>query len=159
MDRKLKILYWVFFNVLIALSPLAFNYLFHAIITFSNLQIHFLFSRGELFLISAAIAADAIGESVIGTIKNKFAKVITVGFCVILVMVSSFLFAIVSISLDASLTLSEERVTYFSIFVFVATLIFSGISKYLSGRSNVLPKKKIAKAALLDNTDVVKSIK
>jgi len=128
MDKYEKLIYWIIFNVFISLLPLLFNYLFLSIQdSFSGLND--LFYRGELFIISAVIAADAVGEFMIGTIRNKYARLITGGSCVILLTMSSLLFAATSVNIDQ---INHSRVTGISVTVIIATIISSGASKFLS---------------------------
>ena len=131
MNSKEKLLHWSIFNVVIALSPLIFNFVFRLLKDTGGVSIHFLFARGELLLICAAIAADAVGEFMIGTIQNKYARLLTGGSCVVLLMLSSLFFAAVA-SADTSNEEFQARITSLSMVIFVATMTSSGISKYLS---------------------------
>ena len=67
----------------------------------------------------------------VGTIENKYARLLTGGSCVVLLMLSSLFFAAVS-SADTSNALIQARITSLSMVIFVATMTSSGISKYLS---------------------------
>lgn len=132
MHAKEKLLHWTIFNVIIALLPLIFNSLFRILKSELEVDFHPIFFRGELFIISAAIAADAIGEFMIGEISNKYARLIIGGTCVIMLALSTLLFAAVSVNAEVSSPLSQSRVTNFSIVVFMATVISSGACKYLT---------------------------
>ena len=128
MSKQEKLIHWSIFNVSIALLPLLFNLMFLFIQEkFPGFNI--LLYRGELLIISAAISADALGEYVNGTITNKTAKLIIGGSCVLLLAMSSLLFAAIAINAEQ---LNQNRVAIISVSVFLATILTSGICKYLS---------------------------
>ena len=127
-NRRDKLIHWAMFNVSIALLPLFFN-LISLFITNKFTSIHSVFYRGELLIISAAIAADATGEFIIGTISNKTARILTGGACVILLGLCSLLFAAISI---AATDINQPRVTLISLTMFIATVLVGGITKYLA---------------------------
>lgn len=128
MDKREKITYWFIFNVVIALLPLVFNVLliFSRDIPFNA---EALFFRGELLIVSAAIAADAVGGLIGGGQKNRISRLIIGGMCVVLLCLSSLLFAAISIDETA---FSPSRVTIISLVMFLSTVVASGSCKWLS---------------------------
>jgi hypothetical protein len=90
-----KIVRWLIFSVVIALLPLAFNYI-RILIQGTNPTLVVLLSRGELLLVSAAIAAAAIGELIASGEEWRIAKYVAGGGCVSVLFLTSALFAEIS---------------------------------------------------------------
>lgn len=87
-----KLVRWFIFSVTVALLPIMLNYL----ILLSSGQtptVTTMFYRGDILLISSAIAAGAIGELIGSTDKFKIPKYIVGGLCVILLFITSAWFA------------------------------------------------------------------
>lgn len=105
MSKKIQI--WLTFTVGITFLPLLFEILLIIVskeFTFSMSQF---LDKGELFIISIAIGGDAIGRHESGTNGYKW----YVGICMLLVLVSAFLFAIYSIEPKDNVDYSAQLVS------------------------------------------------
>lgn len=124
-----KVIYWFIFNVIIALLLFIVNLLV-IVVKDDPLNLINLFARGELLIVSAAIAADAIGELILkGNNLNKYLKMIMGGLCVILLSVTSLLFATIAADIAS---FKPERISVVSLYIFAGTFIISGSSKALT---------------------------
>src|SRR5579864_9176371 len=79
---------WLAFGVVFALSPLFFNFLMLRVDGKTSTIVD-LCSRGELFLISAVIAADALGKLFTGHKGGAFRTACGVGCVYLLVWASA----------------------------------------------------------------------
>jgi hypothetical protein len=126
-SRSEKLTRWIIFNVMVALVPLFAGYL--------GLQLgreepglHTLTARGELLLISSAIAAAAVGELIpAGRSKATF-KLCAGGTCILLVLVSSLVFAAIQARPDAD----PQAILSTSVGLCVGTLLASFSCVYLA---------------------------
>lgn len=119
-----KFTIWLIFSVILALAPLVFN----AILTFAMGKVpalNQLISKGELLIVSVAIGADAIGKLFGSGSPRKILKIATGGGCVILIVISSLLFSVISTT-SLSATFDPNRVTTISVLMFIMTIITSG---------------------------------
>jgi hypothetical protein len=128
-----KLIKWFFFSVVIALLPLLFSYARN--LTRGNvIQFSYIFSNGELLLISSAIAATSIGELLDALIninssiliENKRHIYIVSGATIFLLMLNSLFFADVSAVLINNGQINREYVAIFSSSSFLCTIISSG---------------------------------
>lgn len=126
-SRSEKLTRWIIFNVMVALVPLFAGYL--------GLQLgreepglHVLTARGELLLVSSAIAAAAVGELIpAGRSKAAF-KLCAGGTCILLVLVSSLVFA----GIQARQDTDPKSVLGLSLGLFAGTLLASFTCVYLA---------------------------
>ena len=116
-----KLIHWLIFSVLLALTPIGLNCLF----TFTIGKVPTLaslFSKGELLLISAILTGRAIGELIISGGNRRISKLILVGCCVIILMFASAWFGLMS----AGISTDTDFVSWSSIVVFVVAVCLSG---------------------------------
>lgn len=112
---------WLFFNVIFALLPLIFNagvFLLRGLsIDFSQLLIH-----GELFIVSAGIAADATGKVLTSKIDRRLSRILATAGCITLLALSSLIFAYIA---SQSAVLNPARVRELSFMIFGLTMLSS----------------------------------
>ncbi|MBI1927730.1 hypothetical protein HYR99_26270 [Candidatus Poribacteria bacterium] len=116
-----KIIHWLIFSVLLALTPIGINCIF----TFTIGKIPTLatlFSKGELLLISAILTGRAIGELVTRDGTRRIAKLLTGGACVIILIFASAWFGLMS----AGIPTNTDFVSWSSIVVFATAVLVSG---------------------------------
>lgn len=119
-----KLVRWALFGVVIALLPIAFSgfKILHRGEAFDH---SLLLSDGELLLVSAGIAAAAIGEIVASGANAKILKVVCGAGATALLMISSFSFADIA---SLSPTLSDgAAIAAESLWIFAFTVL-SGAS-------------------------------
>ena len=115
---------WLIFSVFLALTPLIFNGATD-FINGSNVDFSQLLGRGELLIVSVAIGADATGKLIGSGEKQKIFKIIAAGACILLVIISSLLFAVISRS--TGIPIDIGRVSSSSCLMFLM-IIVSGAS-------------------------------
>jgi hypothetical protein len=119
-----RLIVWIIFSVIVALTPIIFN----AILTFitgSTPTLSQLLKNGELLIIAVAVGADAVGKLVGSGTSKKIYKILSAGVCILLIIVSSLLFSAISMtSIGASF--DPLRVAHVSIYVYLLTMITSG---------------------------------
>ena len=116
-----KLIHWLIFSVLLALTPIGLNCLF----TFTIGKVPTLatlFSKGELLLISAILTGRAIGELTISDASRRISKLIVVGCCVIILIFASAWFGLMS----AGISTNTDFVSWGSIVVFATAVLVSG---------------------------------
>lgn len=119
------------FSVFIALLPLLFNGL-AAFGRQSAVTLSTMLGRGELLLISGAIAAAAIGEIIASGEDHKVRKLFAGGGCVLVLALTSLWFADISTAYKAGTLIDEGVVAIGSLIIFLATIITSGSCVALS---------------------------
>jgi hypothetical protein len=122
---------WFLFTVLISLCP----FLFIAIRlwgTDQTVQFQALWPHGELFLISTALAADAIGDLVANPVPVSGWRTFLTFCCVITLLVGSLWFASVQDNLNFSMSRTSEA----SIILFLVTLLACFSAKVVSEEKN-----------------------
>jgi hypothetical protein len=122
---------WLVFSVLFGLIPFASAF-FHLLITGQPAPLPGtlpgLVAHGELFIISAALAADALGDLIASGKEWAIFKVFAGGGCVLALGLASLMFA--DVSFNAS---SKPDVVYnASLWIFFTTLVSSGACKVLA---------------------------
>jgi len=123
-----KIIHWLIFSVLLALTPIGLNCTF----TFTIGKIPTLatlFSKGELLLISAILTGRAIGELIISGGNRRISKLILVGCCVIILIFASAWFGLMS----AGISTNTDFVSWSSIVVFAIAVFVSAWCMLLTG--------------------------
>jgi hypothetical protein len=125
-----RLLRWALFSVIIALLPLVFRFVWdHTQMQVRNPSIASLLDEGELLLISAALAAAAIGELLPQAWRTSPAVsspppqtvIISSGCSVITVLFSSLYYAAVS----SSSTVKPNVVAIVSVVLFLISLVSS----------------------------------
>jgi hypothetical protein len=125
MSKTAKTVVWIAFSVLFALLPLFINFLMLRI-SGRAVDWHALSSRGELFLIAAAISADGLGRLWRSSIRFQWwASLCFVG-CVFSLCCSSIEFSLVAAKLEAGtpydgITVARDALASFLI-AFVSAL-------------------------------------
>lgn len=111
---------WLIFSVFLALTPLIFNGATD-FINGSNINLSQLLGKGELLIVSVAIGADATGKLIGSSEKQKIFKIIAAGACILLVIISSLLFAVVSRSTGNPININ--RVSSSSCLMFLMIIV------------------------------------
>jgi hypothetical protein len=121
-----KLTTWLIFGVVIALTPFILEFL-KRLGREQEMSLGGVLGTGQLLLVSAAIAAGATGELVLVEVpsRRRLAKLITIGCCVLSVIVSSLWFGDISGAIQEGKPPDPSRVSNGSIFVFIFTLISS----------------------------------
>ena len=114
------------FSVIIALTPLLFNFMSFVTIGRSVSVTEVLY-RGELLLISTAIAADATGRLVGSGNEWVFPKLLGVGAAVCDLMISAWWFGNISTAISSGAEVDKSVITYGSLVLFTITVI-AGLS-------------------------------
>ena len=127
-----KIIRWIIYGVAIALLPLIFQ-LIILIASGAKASLVAVTSQGELLLISVCMVAAAIGEIIICDTNKKKFKMISVGSCLLLLIMSALLFAVISQSNPLSISLDNNAISDISLYLYFCSLISSGCCVYLSG--------------------------
>jgi hypothetical protein len=98
-EIRLKLLKWIFFEIIFALLPLVFDWADGAIHG-KGTSLAKVLGRGELLLVSVAIMAAAIGDLVKGGLNSRIRslKVSLVGFGMILATGATWLYAEVAVA-------------------------------------------------------------
>jgi hypothetical protein len=125
------LLRWLLFTMLITLLPVMFIAT-NQVMVAQPVSIDSLFSRGELLLISTALCAASITRLVVRPHPTVVAIVVA-GSCMLLLFVSSTLYAAVVTSAQHGIAGSLHSVAVQSIFIFVFTLIASASATLLAG--------------------------
>lgn len=125
-----KLIKWLIFSIFLALIPLLAIYLFQRIIH-DPIKFEVLVSHGELFLISTAMAAAALGEIITSDKKRGILMICSSGGCLLIVILASMLFSFV---LRANIInkIDVNYVSIVSIIVYCFAFITSGSSIVLS---------------------------
>lgn len=113
---------WLIFSVTIALTPLLFGALL-VYITGGNPTSVSLLSRGELLIVAVAIGAESSGRIIASSRTRKAFKILTAGSNLVLVILSSLLFA--SIVSSLGIRFDKERVSQISHYLFLFTMVTS----------------------------------
>jgi hypothetical protein len=90
-----KLARWFVFSVLIALLPICFTYVY-MLTDGKSPSLPDVLARGELLLISVALAADALGDLIASGPSNVGFKIAAGGGCLLTIVFASLYFAVVS---------------------------------------------------------------
>ena len=118
---------WLIFGIAFALAPLLADYFIQLIHPRPNVAFdwHEILTKGELLLISSAIAGAAVGE-IIGTGRAWLPfKIITGGACIIITIISALLYSAVASDLRLNVAYDRAALVTNSIYIFWATIIAS----------------------------------
>lgn len=99
--RAEKLVRWFMFSVLVSLVPLALTY-FNLWVDRRDVHLEMVVARGELLLVSTTLGAAALGEFFPGTRHNALEKLLSGGALVLLMLTSSFFFAVIQARQGAS---------------------------------------------------------
>lgn len=111
---------WLIFSVLLALTPLIFNGATD-FINGNNVNLSHLLGKGELLLVSVAIGADATGKLIGSGKRNRLFQIIAAGACILLIIISSLLFAVISRSIANPIDIN--RVSSSSSLMFLMVIV------------------------------------
>lgn len=124
---KVKLARWVIFSVMIALLPLLFTYIYFLTIN-KLITLEALLARGELLLISVALAADAMGGLIASGKERPILKIMSGGGCLVSAFFASLYFAAVS----SNTGVNASWVFWTSVIIFVLVLIAGASCKLLA---------------------------
>lgn len=85
----LKIIKWLFFNIIFALIPLIYRYLKLCVFNDDCKNLDFLYKEGELLLLSTAIFAEAIGELIHTEPHYKYIALVIMGFSFLVIVLNT----------------------------------------------------------------------
>jgi uncharacterized membrane protein len=134
-ERFQRLLKWVFFSVLIALIPIGITFLNE--LTEDNAPAWLVIGKrvlahGELLLISAAIAADAVGD-LIGAGKQYLTlKISSGGACMLIILSAALWYANIAAMLQAGRNPNIDLVAMGSLLVLAGTVATSGLAKFVA---------------------------
>lgn len=120
-----KFTIWLIFTVSIGLMPIILNTILVTLFLKNTLSFSSTLSKGELFIVSVAIGSDAIGRVFESESKDDILSIVPAGGCFILVLLSSFFFAIFSAPFQTNL--NTENVPSVSTVIFFMTTILSAV--------------------------------
>jgi hypothetical protein len=120
LDRLAK---WLIFSVLLALLPLAYNYL-HVLTRTGSPTLEVLLGKGELLLVAASISAAAVGSLIGGTKNWLMAKIFAGGGSVLLLGLASLYY--VDITAPASGEILKVAVIAKTSLLFFGFSVISG---------------------------------
>jgi uncharacterized PurR-regulated membrane protein YhhQ (DUF165 family) len=119
-EKAHRLLLWLAFSVVFALSPLFVNYLL--IRERPEFAWTKLYNRGELFLVSAALAADAVARLFSRTGKRNLLAIVCFIGVVFLLLATSVEFGMAAPVLELGTRLGEAQ-EFDSVFYFCCTVV------------------------------------
>jgi hypothetical protein len=122
-----KFLKWLIFGVIFAITPLAADYSIQFMHVKEGMGFTWydVIAKGELLLVCAAIAGAGVGE-LIGSGKSWLPfKIVTGGFCVILLLLTAELYSSIASDVRAHEVYDVHRLVNQSLLFFIFTLIAS----------------------------------
>ncbi len=125
---------WVIFSVILALTPLLFNFLL-PYIKGGLISYEDVLKKGELLIISVAIGTSAVGQMIGSGSNNKIYKIISAGCCLILVITASLLFAAIASPSITNQNIDETRLAAISLYMFYMTIVSGSSCVILEGIS------------------------
>ncbi len=111
-----------------------FNY-FRLLGRGENPDMNLVVSRGELLIVSAAIAAGAVGELIASGRALAIPKLISGGGCILILFLASLWFADISVAAISGQVIDARTVSVYSMYIFAFTVVSSGSSLVLAGIS------------------------
>ena len=121
MDTFGRLAKWLIFSVLLALLPLAYNYL-HVLTRNGSPSLDVLLGKGELLLVAASISAAAVGSLIGGSKKWLIAKVFAGGGSVLLLGLASLYYVDVAVP-TPGVTLNASVVAKASLLFFAFSVV------------------------------------
>ena len=132
MDKLLK---WLIFSVVIALLPIIF-YSLQLLTRGLSPTLELVTSKGELLLISTAMAAGALGELITSQSDKKIFKIIAGGGSVIILLICSLYYADVASCILTNQAIQAEVVSRISIIGYCFSFISSGSCIFIAEVGN-----------------------
>ena len=134
-ERLQGLLKWVIFGVIIALAPLGASFLNAVTDETSSAWLTVgkqVLAEGELLLIAAAIAADAIGDLIGSGRDDLTLKLLSGGACVLVVFVASLWYGHIAALVHAGKTPQTNLVPVGSLLVLAGTVLATGVAKFVA---------------------------
>lgn len=121
-----KLATWFFFSVVVALTPFAFGF-FQAIDHNQQFTFSLVLGSGQLFLVSVAITAAALGDLVAIEIPagQRIMKTLAIGSCTLVIIISSLWFGDISASIQGKITPDPRTISAGSFVIYVWALLSS----------------------------------
>jgi hypothetical protein len=134
-----KLTTWLVFGVIVSLIPFLLTLLF-LLGSSKSVKLQDIFGSGELLLVSAVIAAGALGEVALVDVprSRRLVKVLAIGGCTITILASSSWFGLVLSTIHDKHPYSPATVAVGSLFVFAVALICSTsciVTSYMRSKS------------------------
>lgn len=131
-EVRLKVGRWAIFSVAFALLPIGANGL-SGLTRGRSVDFDGLVGRGELLLVTAAIAAAAAGE-LFGRLETRLrgTRLVLVGLSFLVVCVTSYWFADVAVGLQTGQPIDHHVVAVGSTYVFLLNLVVSACAVVVS---------------------------
>ena len=128
-----KVLQWIFFGVLIGITPLLVALLI-GITKDSTTNLVDVLDNGELLLVTVGIAGAAVGDLLAGSHRFPELEIVSGGGCIFILVISSIYFADISATTTSSLNSSLDLsvIEKYSYFLFTGGFISSMASVILS---------------------------
>ena len=129
----MKLLRWMIFSVIVALTPLWLNAVIFLAKNKSISEVPVLvLAGGELLLISTAFAADAIGDLIATGSDKRFRKVFAAGSCTVSLLFAALWYSANSALRDTGQQINATMATKGSMIVFIFTVLAAGCCKWLA---------------------------
>jgi hypothetical protein len=118
---------WLIFGVVFALTPLLADFFIQWVHPNATLAFHWqeVFVKGELLLVSAAIAGAGVGELIGSGRRWLTFKIIAGGGCIIITLLAAELYSSIAGDVRIQAVYDKERVVTESIWIFATTLMAS----------------------------------
>ncbi len=134
-ERLQNLLKWVIFSVILALIPLGISFL-NEMMDDSVLPWlatgKVVLSGGELLLVAAAIAADAVGDLIGSGKDDRTLKILSGGACVLLILVASLWYGHIATLVHSGKVPKTNLVPVGSLWVLAGTVLTSGVAKFVA---------------------------
>lgn len=132
LERQLK---WMLFSVVVALTPIAFNWLrlVSRVAPGKEPALSDLLGRGELLLVAAGLTAGALGDLLGGDSRQRIWKLVIGAAAVIVLSACSYYFADVSAGFAKGEAIRTDVVSRTSIWMFVSAVITGAVCVGLGG--------------------------
>jgi hypothetical protein len=136
-SKGLKIFLWFTCSVVFALLPLVISYINGRVDGKPPGWVDLLAS-GELFLIAAAVAADAVGRVFIGGERKRNFRISCGVGCALLLLVTSIYFGRIAFAVDEHRTAVAEAVEARNIDLALDQLHHTGVDRATNARDSLL---------------------
>jgi hypothetical protein len=135
MERFERLVKWIVFSVVISLLPLAADWANRISQGRSGISEDVLaevLAHGELLLISAAIAADAVGDLIGSRPEFKMLKYLAGGACLAIILFGSLWYADIAANFRDGLALDHVMIAKWSTWILGLTVFTSGCGKFVA---------------------------
>jgi hypothetical protein len=136
-SKGLKIFLWFTCSIVFALLPLAINYINGRVDGKAPGWVDLLAS-GELFLIAAAVAADAVGRVFMGGERKRNFRISCGVGCALLLLVTSIYFGRIAFSVDEQRTAVTKAAEARNIDLAIERLHHPGVDRATNARDSLL---------------------